>query len=75
LDELKRAHSYHQRQLEENIQKIQHKEESIELLKKANEKHAEILGEISKALGILKKDIAATMPIGKDCTNSITEVD
>lgn len=74
IDELRRTQKYHLKQLEENLQSIRNKEESIEMLKAANEKHRETLEQIGEAVKKLEKDIAATMPIEKDCTNSITEV-
>ena len=72
IEELKRSKHYHKKQLEENIHKVQSKTESIELLKTANEKHLEIMDQIDEAIKALK-DIAVTMPIGKDSIGIIPE--
>ena len=74
IEELKKSHKYHTRQLEENSQKIQSKKEAIELLQTANVKHLEVLLQLDKAIKELEKSIAVTMPIGKDSTDIITEV-
>jgi hypothetical protein len=46
LDELKRTLKYHKRQLEDNMLQIKNKEESISMLKEANEKHVEAINQI-----------------------------
>lgn len=74
IETLRKEIKYHTRQVEENSQKIESKKESIELLKTANLKHVEILLQLDKAIKQLEKDIAPTMPIGKDSNDIITEV-
>lgn len=57
IAELQRSLTYHQKQLEENIQNIERKQESIDLLLTANEKHVEIIFEIKEAMKKLQKGI------------------
>jgi hypothetical protein len=57
LDELTRAQKYHIRQLQENLNDIRNKEESIQLLKKANEKHLSIIEAIDQHIEKLKTEV------------------
>ena len=57
IETLRKEIKYHQRQVEENSQKIQSKKESIELLKTANLKHVEILLQLDKAIKELEKGL------------------
>ena len=57
IEELKKSQKYHQRQLEENSQKIQSKKEAIELLQTANVKHMEVLLQLDKAIKELEKGL------------------
>ncbi|WLR53585.1 hypothetical protein LC048_13740 [Mesobacillus subterraneus] len=56
LDELIRAQKYHKRQLQDNLDDIRRKEESIVLLKEANEKHISIVEAIDKHIEKLKAE-------------------
>jgi repressor of nif and glnA expression len=61
VDELTKSLRYHMRQLDENLQTIKHREESIEKLKEGNEKHKQAIEEIEFYLDQLEKtDQAAT---------------
>jgi flagellar motility protein MotE (MotC chaperone) len=55
MDELFRSQKYHIRQLQENLNDIRNKEESIELLKKANEKHLSVIEAIDQHIEKLKE--------------------
>jgi flagellar motility protein MotE (MotC chaperone) len=55
VDELFRSQKYHIRQLQENLNDIRNKEESIEMLKKANEKHKNIIEAIDQHIEKLKE--------------------
>lgn len=46
LEELKRTLKYHQRQHDDNLHQIKSKEESISMLKEANNKHVEAIKQI-----------------------------
>ena len=50
LKELRRALSYHSKQLEDNKRDIQRKEESILLLKQANEVEQETIEQLEQAI-------------------------
>lgn len=52
LDELKKTLKYHQRQLQDNLNQIQNKDESIAMLKDSNKKHVEAIQQIE---GFIKK--------------------
>ncbi|WP_445505792.1 hypothetical protein [Niallia sp. 03091] len=56
IDELVRSQRYHQRQLDENIQQIRNKEESIAVLKNANETHIKVLNELGQFIDKLKSE-------------------
>lgn len=56
IDELKRSQKYHIRQLDENLNEIRSKEEAIEMLKKSNEKHIQIIEQIDQLIALTKKD-------------------
>lgn len=76
VDELGRSLKYHTKQLEENLQSIRNKEETIELLKESNKKHISIIEQISKAIEFIKMDIdfAESTSDEKEATPSIKEV-
>ena len=77
IDELRKSQRYHQRQLEENSQKIQAKKEAIELLQTANLKHVEILLQLDKAIKELEKGLCDQTETSGKIFNigSITEED
>lgn len=56
IDELKRSQKYHIRQLDENLNEIRSKEEAIEMLKKSNEKHIQIIEQIDQLIALTKKN-------------------
>jgi ATP:corrinoid adenosyltransferase len=61
VDELTKSLRYHMRQLEENLNKIKQREESIESLNEGNEKHKQAIEQIEFYLDQLEKsDQAAT---------------
>jgi hypothetical protein len=55
IEELCRSQKYHLKQLEENLQSIRSKEEAIELLKQSNEKHKEVIKQITALIETVKQ--------------------
>ncbi|MEK4666527.1 hypothetical protein [Niallia sp. FSL R7-0271] len=55
IEELTKSQRYHKRQMEDNLQQIKNKEESIEILKVANEKHVAAISEIDNYIGKLQE--------------------
>lgn len=76
IDEIYRSRKYHIRQLEENLQEIRNKEEVISFLKTSNEKHIQIIEQLSQAMELIKMDmdLSPSIPVEKQPTNSIEEM-
>lgn len=55
LDELSKSLKYHQKQLESNLNDIQRKKESIEMLESANLRHEQAIIELRTHIGELEK--------------------
>lgn len=75
IDELTKSLRYHRRQMDENVNKIRHSEESIAMLKESNVKHSQAIEEIENHLDELEKAAERQLdqPIENNPNNSIKE--